>query len=620
MRNAWAWPVGLVVAAFALYANALGNPFLSDDLLIIAGNPTLTRPSGAGLVHLWTADYWQGVDQQGRVIELGNDRNLYRPVTIFSFWLDASVGAVEPASFRRTSVLLHAVAAWMVGLWCAAWCGRRAGAVAAAIVLLHPTATDVVNRIVGRADILVVLGVAAFLATQRAAQRTGWTWRRTLGAALAAAVALGAKESGAILVPLALLQAWLGHSPAATTRPGTSSAMARAWRGPAELAARSATGQGTQERAAASRHAWRAILALALPLALYTAGRAVTVTLPRYEPGPWDLMGNPLTGTTLAARLPASATLAWGYAKMLVWPWPLIAFDLPARVPRWSDPTVWVGLAVLGAIIAATSWFALRHHVLALAAAWWLLGFLVVGQLLAPIGTYSDVRLAYSLLGSLAFAAGWLGERAVRRPPGYTLVAAAAAVAIVSTALVVHRNHDFRSDVTLVEADARQRPDNPSTLLRLGGLYERAGRLAEAENALARVTVLAPSSPEGWYELALFHQDHGSKDTARQYYERALALYPAHKPALISLGVIAMEADDLDAAGRFLARAEGVDAGDPFVAYNLAVLDERRGNLERAIARLEDLVKRHPAYTQASTGLAALKQVREEQARRHRSP
>lgn len=629
----WAWPVVLIAAAFGLYANALGNPFLSDDTAIIAGNPTVAQPSVAALTRLWTADYWQGVDPQGRVIALGDDRNLYRPVTIFSFWLDGVLAGVQPASFRRTNVVAHAAAAWMIGLWCAAWCGRRAGTVAAAVVLLHPTATDVVNRVVGRADILVLLAVAAFLATQRAAQETGWTWRRTLAGALAAAVALGAKESGAVLWPLAALQAWVGWSiPApAAARHDT--------RGAPERAARTAAHHPAPGHAVASHHAWRAILALAVPLVLYTAGRTVTVDLPHYEAGPWDLIGNPLAGTSLTTRLPASAALAWGYLKMLVWPWPLIAYDLPGRLPSWSDPAAQLGLSAFAAIIAIVTRLTMRRHVLALAAAWWLLGFLLVGQLLAPIGTYSDVRQAYSLLGALAFAAGWLADRAmlrasavVARPAaagagtagpaalGYTLMAAAAGVAILSTAVVVRRNRDFQSDAALVEADARHRPDNPSTLLRLGGLYERAGRLAEAETTLTRVTELAPSSPEAWYELALFHQDHGSKDTARRLYERVLALYPAHNQALMSLGIIAMDADDLDTAERFLARAEEVDPGNQFVAFNLAVLDERRGNLDRAIARLEELAKRHPEYAQASRGLAALKQVREEQTRRRRSP
>src|ERR1700752_5487156 len=102
---------------------------------------------------------------------------------------------------------------------------------------------------------------------------------------------------------------------------------------------------------------WRGVLALRLPVACYFAGRLVALGVQApYRPDPsWDLLGNPLIGKGIAERMPASAALAASYLGMLVWPWPLLAFDMPARLPTWSDPVTWVGLIMMGMIMGGAA-------------------------------------------------------------------------------------------------------------------------------------------------------------------------------------------------------------------------------------------------------------------------
>jgi hypothetical protein len=60
-------PLVLVALAFALYRNAINNPFLIDDLPGIVFNPDVTQPRG--LTRLWTHDVWAGQgDAAGRSI------------------------------------------------------------------------------------------------------------------------------------------------------------------------------------------------------------------------------------------------------------------------------------------------------------------------------------------------------------------------------------------------------------------------------------------------------------------------------------------------------------------------------------------------------------------------
>lgn len=585
--------VALTSAALALYANAIENPFVADDLLIIADNPTVTRPSAAGVTRLWVTDYQQGIDEQGRAVldyDAAHGGAVYRPVAMFTFWLNAALTGVSPAAFRSVNVLLHAGAAYAVALLAWSYAGVLGALLAGGVMVLHPSATDVVNRVVGRADILAVLGVAAFLVVQGAAERDRWTWPRTVAAAFWAGVALGAKESGVVVIPLALLQAWIARAESpARTRTTPARVTATPVRRPAGIA-------------------WRPALAVALVVALYAAGRTVATGAKRFEREPtWDLLQNPLLGKALGERLPATASLALDYVRMVLVPWPLVAFDVADRVPTWSDASTWLGLAVLVAIVGCAVLLALRRRPLAIAFGWWLFGFGVVAQLLVPLVDYRQTRFVYALVPALALAVG-LGVPGLRRRPARVAwVSAIALAGCLAAATVVARNRDFGSLRTLLEADARARPDSPATLLRLANLDAEEGESARAEAELARVTELAPASSQAWADRAAFYERAGRLDQARAYYDRALELNPSHYVAAMHLGTLAMDAGDLRAAERLLNQARDVAPDNPFVEYNLAVLDSRRGDVRAAIARLEDTVRRHPGFRLAADGLALLK-------------
>ena len=572
---------GLVVA-FALYGSTLGHPFLSDDATHIVTNPTIARLSATGLTRLWITPYLVGIRPDGSVIAFANDPNPYRPVTTASYWLNAAVTGVHPAAFRAANIMLHAAAAWLVGLLALRWCGPRAGAIAGAIVLLHPIATDVINRIVGRSDILVVVGMAGFLAAQRGAQRARWTWTRTLGAALAATVALGAKESGIALLPLAIVQAWLGRESA--PRPGVSRS---------EPSSRS------------HRHPWRGALALAIPAMLYAAGRLEAVGFPRFTRSHYDLLESALAARPFAERLPASLALAWDYCRRLLVPWPLMALDYPERFPRWTDWTPWAGLAVLVTVTAITIVSLRRRHPLALGAAWWLASWLVVSHLLVATWTYRDVRLAYPMLAGAALALGVAFHARAARNVRAT-VFAAATLAIVAVVLVILRNAEMTSDLALAEADVRYRPLAASAQVKLGDMLDLAGRDDEAIRAYELASVLAPWSYQAWYQLGGWYERHGRRDDARRAYEHAAALDPTFPFAFVNLALLDLEAGDLAAAATHLAAAERADADDPHVQYNLAVLDSRRGMNAAARARLERLAARRPDFGPAVRALAQL--------------
>ena len=218
MMRRWFWQflpaAAVVLAAFLLYLNALPNPFLLDDHDAIATNPDVVQPARLG--RLWVDDYWAG---------RGDDPNLYRPLTILSYRLNAAASGLSPEAFRLVNVLLLGLLGAGVLAWCRRWVGAAPATFAGLVVVAHPAAAETINIIVGRADLLAMLGVVAFLLVQQRAADRGWTLPLCVGGALAALAARAASAAGAWPSPRRPREA--SPAPPPPPRP-TACALARA--------------------------------------------------------------------------------------------------------------------------------------------------------------------------------------------------------------------------------------------------------------------------------------------------------------------------------------------------------------------------------------------------------
>jgi protein O-mannosyl-transferase len=91
----------VVFAAFALYANSLGNGFVWDDDIVIIANST-QRNSALALF---------------RGIDAGRDTDLtpyYRPLTLLTFLIEDRLHGLNPFLMHFLNVLLHAANAFLV--------------------------------------------------------------------------------------------------------------------------------------------------------------------------------------------------------------------------------------------------------------------------------------------------------------------------------------------------------------------------------------------------------------------------------------------------------------------------------------------------------------------------
>lgn len=452
----WKLLFALLITALcaASYWSSLRNPLLMDDAVLLEMNSDVSRP--AGLKELWLHDYWNGSSP---------DRNLYRPITILTFHVNHRL-ARSPEHFRAWNVLLLAACGWMLAHLLAR---RRVPLPVALIVALlfvaHPTSNAVVNQVVGRSDLLALLAILIFLALQaRALASSRWSVVTALSALLAAIAAVGSKETGVLLAPAALVQAWVGGGHVSP----------RLWR---------VTGiTGT---------------IVVVALALFAVGRAIAIgSGVDYAPLHVGARSNPLQWIDWSERLPAALSIAALYARQLVWP-DLSFYHHPDVLPGWGDLQVWAGAGLLlstliglALLVRSRSWLA-PFVVLALGS------YLVVGNLLFPVGVYAANRLMLPITlaaaASLAWAwSSWVPDRRATR----------AATLIVGGALILpmfsktHEiNRAWRSASTALRFDVDRHPERVSAAVIYGEALVFELQFAEGARWLETALERDPHNP-----------------------------------------------------------------------------------------------------------------------------
>src|SRR4029077_19042569 len=129
---------------------------------------------------------------------------LYRPVTILSYAIDWTISGGRPGWFHIMNALWHGLAAVLFVLVVARWLPPVPAAGAGLVFAWHPLHVEAVASLVGRAELLVAVGI---LGAGLAARRGRWT-----RAVRCAAVAMFSKEHGVVTGVVILLDKWL-HSP-----------------------------------------------------------------------------------------------------------------------------------------------------------------------------------------------------------------------------------------------------------------------------------------------------------------------------------------------------------------------------------------------------------------------
>lgn len=572
--------LALVAATLAVYQPAWHGELLWDDAQHVTPPELRTLD---GLRRIW---FEPAATQQ------------YYPLLHSAFWLQHRLWGDNTLGYHIVNIVLHAVAAFLVGLILrrlavpGAW-------LAAAIFALHPVHVESVAWITELKNTLSgALGLAAvlvYLEFDRSRRK-----RSYVVAAGLFVLALLSKTVTAMLPVMLIAALW--------------------WQ--------------------RGRVTWRRDVR---PLAPFLIAGAVagltTAWIERTDigaRGPWF-------DFTWIERVLIAGRALWFYVGKLVWP-----ANLAFTYPRWqvSQATWWhylYPLAAAGALGAAWMLRARTRTPLAVAFAYTAALFPVLGFFNVFPFRFSFVADHFQYLASIpviavaaAVVVRLLSRAEIPRPAAGV---AAAALLLVLSALSFLESREYKDPRTLHEATLRTNPRSWLAHLYLG-IYEAPENLEKAVEHFKAALEIEPDLGEGHFNLGLAYQRMGRLEDAVASYERAarteirrgetqrnlctvlralgrlpealaacrraVEVEPGSVQAQLGLGVTLHNMGRLEEALEPLARAAHLGPGEAEVFKELGNVLQGLDRLEDAEASYREALRINPRFPEALAGLGFL--------------
>jgi len=485
----------VALAACVVYATALPNGLVYDDLQVIPGNPLIEKPWNVWAI--FSGPYRIG---QQSVIGLA-----YRPLAVWSFGWNHALNVLAglpgnaPFAFHATNVLLHAAACMALYALCLRLgLGGWPGLAIALLFAVHPIHTESVTAVVNRSEVLAALLGLLFLVLHRD-RRPAWI------CALAALGAMWGKESGIMFLALAPVLDLLFPAPDPRRRAAVYGSYA------------------------AVGAFWIACWWVALR------------EHPEQQVTPF--MDNPLIGLPLVQRLLTATRIHLHYLWLQVVPVRLssdYSFNAFPLIARPGDPHVLGALLLITAAAAAGWAFRRSHPVVTFALIAYPVLFAVTANVFVVIGCTAERHL-YAPSIAWCFLIGYAAWRA-RERWGKPVSVAFAALLAAYGALTLARNRTWANELALFEAQAASAPASVRARFNYGTLLVK---LAENERAVPELEAAAsiyPGHPDIFYNLGnALRLSRADPERVVRAYREAIRLDPGNRPAISNLAVYLTE-------------------------------------------------------------------------------
>jgi protein O-mannosyl-transferase len=581
--------IAVFILSFGLYANTFTHGYALDDAIAITGN-AYTQKGIAGIYEIFTTDFFEGFFGQKKDLVAGGR---YRPLSIATF-------ALEQHFFGGAAWLSHVINALLYALSCLLFLlvalkltdktGTPMGLAAfaaACIFASHPLHTEVVANIKGRDEILALLGALLALYFVLGSQQAHGKKAAALQvfAFISFAAGLFSKENAI---------AYLAAAPAALVM----------FRGCSLWESVKKTGP---------------LLAAAV---FFLAARWAVVG--GFSQGTAsELMNDPFIDASSAERY-FTVFYTWAiYAKLLVFPHPLTYDYYPYHIPLVGAGSIaaWAGLLLFS---AAALWSARicilqlagrpvssQQKIYAFSGLLFFVPFILVSNLLFPIGTFMNERFLFMPSVGASLAAGCAISFLIakgKRHAGYILLFV---VVAGFSAKAFARNSAWKDDFTLFTTDVLVSSNSAKSNCSAGGkLLERANDSAYSQlrqeylelsgKYLARAVQVHPTYADALLLLGNLHFELEQYDSTLYFYLRLAKRAPRHERMLANLAIVLDKKGDspatLDAAKAFYA----LNPNNYAVTYKYgALLGKVAGNLPESIKYLERAAALDPSQAGA---------------------
>jgi hypothetical protein len=553
----WKWHAGVLAIATLLtviaYSNALHGKFVYDDAAQIADNPYIQQDQ-----HFWkamTSDVWAFKGNPGEA-----KSNYWRPAFVGWLILNYKLFGADTTGWHILSILAHLLVTLLayrvlLGL------GLRpmVCAIVTWMFATHPIHVQSVTWISGVTDVLVTgFLFGSFLCYLALRKRSLWFY--WAGAILLYFAALFSKEI-AVTFPALIFFSELILNQSASPKVAVKPAFQRS-----------------------------------LP---FLAAAAIFLLL-HYQVLHGFQMTVP-TGPSFSEMLLTIPSVMLFYIRQTLFPFSLSPFHglRPVTVNQLGLMNFVLPLIILTALGYLIYKLARRRVEVQLGLIWFLLPLAPAlnTRIFLAETQVQDRYLYLPLFGALIMIAAGLVTLAERvlptRAPAFQPAASVVGLLISIGFAVLTRMYNpvWNDDLTLFEYAARFDPSSSSANSQLANEYQRAGRLPEAKQALARALEIRPDLTSGRILVGIIANREQRYDDAIASLKQVLAVYPDYDVALDQLGLAYQQQGKFDEAIALF------DQGRQRMVYkreaytiNIAVLEAMAGRNTEALAELESLI------------------------------
>ncbi|MBI4527959.1 MAG: tetratricopeptide repeat protein [Deltaproteobacteria bacterium] len=575
-RRGASWPATGLLASLCLlaFSNIFTNEFVFDDRRYIVNNSWVK--SLDTLPEIFIAGYRSTPREAGGFY--------YRPLSTATYAINYALGGFNPIGYHLVNLILHfgvTLAVYRLALLLGYSC--PAALAGASLFAVHPIHTEAVTWVVGRAELLMSLGVLLALLWYIRGSASG---RLKLGYVLASwgafVLALLSKEQALMLPLLVILYELAFRRTPAGSAKSVRNAMVRCsayFVFPAALVL---------------------FRTLSLGKELYPAGNVIA------------FVDNPLAHVDWATRFLTAIKVAGKYLWLCVWPQHLSADYSYNAIPISSvlwEPEIFASLLAWGGLLALAMRCYFRGSGLAFfAVGFTAITFLPVSNLLLPIGTIMGERLFYLPSVGLVLLIGtaWDGLRSslwlrnTRRFVGGAGLPVFGAVLILLTARTLFRNRDWRNEVSLFQSALQVVPGSAKVHLNFGALKSDVDEALSAYEEAIRIYpdyVKNDALLAGNYGSALLAK--GRVEDAVPALEQAVALGATRTEFHYNLGFAYTKLARWKDAEEAYTKALVLDLEDPAPRNGLSFVLWKQGRYEDAIKAAEDAIQLRADFWEA---------------------